>query len=864
MPMEMRSVLSCFVIIALSEVVLGSDIPPPCDCASETVCAAGTVPYYTYGKCMCCDDPSKSDAVCMDPSVDCGQAKGATVSKTYDVPDLRTRYVDAKANLPKETLGLQWNIKYDEAATSVKLIVEGPGTLSLPDRLREGENSMTYIDLNYDCGGSGPRPLAGGCGATQHGCCDDGKMAALGPNQEGCRPLPEDRGDGSCEIEDAPDTTMGELPVDASGERKAKCSARGGRFAAFKVYDEPLHYYTAGFKCCGARSGTAAGSAGMPCLAQAGPCPVAKCAAPPSADCKAVEELVVVSDGGCCPKLCNFKAADGVSECERPSDAPPADSCGATMHGCCDDGETAARGPKNEGCPSGTMPPNKGIQAQTTPRTAPPLSAVSPATRTWPLGSVVAAAAAGVCLRGGRAPLSCAAVGLTLAAAFSALPARANRHIPRDLGGPNKCAAKTTLTLVLPTGQWAQVDRCGMLKQSACQGPAEASTRFAMRARCDADAAATVLEALVPKCAATAAAAESDCDQSPLQNCGLDGWCTPSKLASKPQCIVPDAVADTCLQSSMIERVLKGKLSKEAEAMVASWMECRPRVIAGRPFTTDSHSVLLANATWHLQAVSNGSWACTTAAAPAADEALARAWLAHGQHEHASVASFARFSLELLRFGAPPQLLRVAHAAAAEEVEHAVAAWGLAAHFAQKPPEALHVGYFPVETVALSKTIAEFAARTLLEGCIGESEAVARALYVHGSMDAASMAYGTVAMIARDETRHAALAWATLRWARLKGASVSAPARGSAHAEGNAEEDAMLRSGGQVSAAEAAEVNKLALKVWVGRWVEAVVHGEPLPDVAAMAGAMGSAVSNAAASVRRHVYEIEALNPSAA
>ena len=41
---------------------------------------------------------------------------------------------------------------------------------------------------------------------------------------------------------------------------------------------------------------------------------------------------------------------------------------------------------------------------------------------------------------------------------------------------------------------------------------------------------------------------------------------------------------------------------------------------------------------------------------------MAQAWLEAGQAEHASVASFSRFSLELLRFAAPPQLLLDAHA----------------------------------------------------------------------------------------------------------------------------------------------------------------------------------------------------------
>ena len=59
-------------------------------------------------------------------------------------------------------------------------------------------------------------------------------------------------------------------------------------------------------------------------------------------------------------------------------------------------------------------------------------------------------------------PLPCAALGMALAATLSALPASGGAlpPVPQDRYAPpvlNKCAAGTTLTLVVPPNQWAQV-----------------------------------------------------------------------------------------------------------------------------------------------------------------------------------------------------------------------------------------------------------------------------------------------------------------------------------------------------------------------------------------------------------------------
>ena len=53
--------------------------------------------------------------------------------------------------------------------------------------------------------------------------------------------------------------------------------------------------------------------------------------------------------------------------------------------------------------------------------------------------------------------------------------------------------------------------------------------------------------------------------------------------------------------------------------------------------------------------------------------------------EHASIAAFARFSLELLAFGAPPDLVEQAQAAMADETRHAKLCFALAGAYAERP-----------------------------------------------------------------------------------------------------------------------------------------------------------------------------------
>lgn len=140
-------------------------------------------------------------------------------------------------------------------------------------------------------------------------------------------------------------------------------------------------------------------------------------------------------------------------------------------------------------------------------------------------------------------------------------------------------------------------------------------------------------------------------------------------------------------------------------------------------------------------------------------------WLEDARQEHASVASFARAALELMAHGAPPNLVDACLVAAGDELRHATLCLGMA--------DAGPLGELrgdPAELGARPGSIAALARRTFEEGCVNETLAAflgrrdaARARR-RGDLEAARVH----AAIAEDELRHAALAWAIVRWAKQR------------------------------------------------------------------------------------------------
>jgi hypothetical protein len=146
--------------------------------------------------------------------------------------------------------------------------------------------------------------------------------------------------------------------------------------------------------------------------------------------------------------------------------------------------------------------------------------------------------------------------------------------------------------------------------------------------------------------------------------------------------------------------------------------------------------------------------------------ALAFAWARDALDEHASVASFARFTIELLAVGAPAELVLAAQQAMGEEIRHAEICFGLASAYAGAE---LGPSTLPAPGALDNRaTLAEVAAAVVREGCVGETLAAFGALAARdAAVDPAVRA--SLEEITRDEIAHAGLAWRFVAWALADG-----------------------------------------------------------------------------------------------
>lgn len=186
--------------------------------------------------------------------------------------------------------------------------------------------------------------------------------------------------------------------------------------------------------------------------------------------------------------------------------------------------------------------------------------------------------------------------------------------------------------------------------------------------------------------------------------------------------------------------------------------------VCGRPF-------LVAAQPRRAAVVPGDAWLASTAM-PRLDHlslgernALAEHWTNMGQMEHASIAAFARFSLQLLALGAPPELVDACTRALADETSHTKLCFSLASAYAGSV-----VGPGPLDVSgSLEMTsLADIVDLVIAEGCFGETGAALEALEAADTATdpVISAAY---TQIAADEQRHAELAFQFVRWALQRG-----------------------------------------------------------------------------------------------
>ncbi|MET0594661.1 MAG: ferritin-like domain-containing protein [Polyangiaceae bacterium] len=191
-----------------------------------------------------------------------------------------------------------------------------------------------------------------------------------------------------------------------------------------------------------------------------------------------------------------------------------------------------------------------------------------------------------------------------------------------------------------------------------------------------------------------------------------------------------------------------------------TWVDGRPFIVEG----SERRAMVIESTDWNG---ANGADCAATGLTATQCALLADAWLDDATAEHASIATFARLTLQLLSLGAPPDLVAAAQRAAGDEIEHARLCFEMASRYARRP---LGPGKLAVEGALANTTFAELAVAAIREGCWGETLA---AVVAGERRDRARdpRAVEILTRITDDETRHAELAWRTVVWAIERGGS---------------------------------------------------------------------------------------------
>ena len=241
-------------------------------------------------------------------------------------------------------------------------------------------------------------------------------------------------------------------------------------------------------------------------------------------------------------------------------------------------------------------------------------------------------------------------------------------------------------------------------------------------------------------CNALTCGAGSDC-ATVIEGCG----------GHRFACTTPE---DACFSDSDCSN---GKVCTVADASATSRV-CDYGCFNGRPFLVDDEARLPSVA-------AREDWCASCNAdldlSPALRARLAREWTRAARMEHASIAAFARFTLQLVALGAPHDLVTEAGRAMADETEHARLAFGLASAYGG---EAIGPGPLAVDGSLDGIDLLQLVETTFLEGCVGETIAAveAREAFEHATDPRVRE---VLEAIARDETKHAELAWKTVAWA---------------------------------------------------------------------------------------------------
>jgi hypothetical protein len=291
-------------------------------------------------------------------------------------------------------------------------------------------------------------------------------------------------------------------------------------------------------------------------------------------------------------------------------------------------------------------------------------------------------------------------------------------------------------------------------------------------------AMATIVGEVAPRHCSTGCASDADCDDGWICECGdfvgrcmiasctSDADCTPGFFCQThdrlPGCSILGYACqrpgDACGSDADCNAASKCSAGDHGDReRTCSPMTC----ISGRPFLVDG-ALRTAPATERSDWLAGNAWPDAASLSRPSRERAGDSYAECAALEHASVASFARFTLGLLAVAAPAELVAESVRAMADEIEHARVTFDLASHFLGR-----RVGPGALSTEGAlddSSTLDELALATFVEGCVGETLGAVEA------REAAAHAVDPVLRaalerIADDEARHAALAFRFVAWA---------------------------------------------------------------------------------------------------
>jgi len=227
--------------------------------------------------------------------------------------------------------------------------------------------------------------------------------------------------------------------------------------------------------------------------------------------------------------------------------------------------------------------------------------------------------------------------------------------------------------------------------------------------------------------------------------------------------IVPSHIRNAAGKAMCCYAVLAPLPQCRDEPSAAECVGPRPEHARGRPLRNNGVAVL---AQWCPSA----DWLPCVPEKPSlrtesVRQALATAWTSEAMMEHASVAAFARLSLELLALGAPADIVDAVHVAARDEIRHAQLTFGLASGFAG---ETRGPGPLAIPDSWAAASFMSVAQETFLDGCVGEAVAALDA-FVAAEGTTTESIRDVLVEIAKDESAHAALAFRVVAWAANAG-----------------------------------------------------------------------------------------------